>query len=138
MSARCGTRAVAWAPLVVTGCALALLATGATRPRLTAVVPDSVRLVRGNVTEVELRGFGFDTSRVAPSNTIRIGALVLRAVPSRAQGTVIRVAIPSAVPGAGEAPPAPWMGGRYPVTVTTRAGTSDTLHLAIATAGGRS
>jgi hypothetical protein len=98
--------------------------------------PDSVRVVRGNVTEIELRGTGFDTNSTAPDNTIRIGSLVLRAVPSSANGTLIRVAIPSAVPGAGEAPPMPWMAGRYIVTVTTKTGTSDTLTLVIAQSGG--
>lgn len=119
---------------VATGCAPVL---GAARPRLASIVPDSVRLLPGNVTEVDLRGSGFDTSLVAPGNTVRIGLLVLRVVPSSARGTVIRVAIPSAIPSDGEAPPAPWMRGRYPVTVSTKAGTSDTLTLAIAPSGGR-
>jgi hypothetical protein len=41
------------------------------------------------------------------------------------------------VPGAGEAPPMPWSGGGYPVTVRTKAGTSDTLIVTIASMGGR-
>jgi hypothetical protein len=107
------------------------------RPRLRFLRPDSVQLIPGNVTEVDLRGSGFDTSRAAPQNTVRIGTLVLRGVPSAEGGGIIRVAIPAAVPGNGEAPPMPWMGGRYAVTVTTPRGTSDTLMLAIATHGGR-
>ena len=110
--------------------------TGSARPRLTLVAPDSVRLITGNVTEVDLRGSGFDTNATNPQNVVRIGSLELRAVPSRLNGTVIRVAIPDAVPSGGEAPPAPWSGGRFRVTVTTRFGTSDTLTLAIATSGG--
>ena len=109
-----------------------------TRPRLTAVAPDSVLLTSGNVTEVDLRGSGFDTSTTDPQNVIRIGPLVLRAVPSTAGGTVIRVAIPDVVPTSGEAPPSRWLGGSYPVTVSTPAGTSDTLMLAISSGGGRS
>ena len=109
-------------------------AIAAGRPRLTAVTPDSVRLIDGNVTELDLRGVGFDTS-AAPGNTVWIGALELRGVPSRQGGTTLRVAIPSAIAGASEAPPRPWMGGRYPVWVSTRAGTSDTLTVAITSAG---
>lgn len=110
--------------------------TTSTRPRLTALAPDTVSLIPGNVTEVDLRGSGFDSNRIAPQNTVRIGALVLRAVPSTANGTRIRVAIPDAVPSGGEAPPAPWSTGRYPVSVSTPGGTSDTILLSIR-AGGR-
>jgi hypothetical protein len=112
-------------------------AAGDIRPRLRSLQPDSVQLLAGNVTEIDLRGSGFDTSRATPQNTVRIGTLVLRGVPSDVRGGVIRVAIPAAVPGSGEAPPMPWMGGRYAVSVTTPRGTSDTLMLAIAPQGGR-
>jgi hypothetical protein len=127
-------RAVVLGGVFAAGCAPGLLVRG---PRLAALTPDSVQLIRGNVTEVELTGSGFDTSRTAPANIVRIGPLVLNAVPSSAGGTAIRVALPDAVSGGGEAPPAPWMAGRYPVTVTTKAGTSNALTLAIATPGGR-
>lgn len=118
-------------------CASGAPATRPARVRLIAISPDSVQLIAGNVTEVELRGTGFDTSRTAPQNVVRVGLLELRQVPSRANGTVIRVAIPEAVPSSGEAPPARWIGGRYPVTVSTPAGTSDTLSLTIIMSGGR-
>ena len=108
----------------------------AARPRISRLEPGSVRLIRGNVTEFDIRGSGFDTSRTSPGNTVRIGQVVLTSVPSSANGTLIRVAVPDAVPSGGEAPPSPWMGGRYPVSVQTRAGTSDTLFLVIASAGG--
>jgi hypothetical protein len=107
------------------------------RPRLRTISPDSVQLFTGNVTEVTLHGSGFDTSRASPQNTVRIGTVVLRSVPSDAGGGVIQVAIPPAVPSGGEAPPTPWMNGRYAVSVTTPHGTSDTLMLAIAPQGGR-
>ena len=110
-------------------------AMAAGRPRLTTVTPDSVHLIAGNVTELDLRGIGFDTTSAAPGNTVWIGALELRGVPSRGAGTTLRVAIPSALAGAGESPPRPWMSGRYPVWVSTRAGTSDTLTVAITSAG---
>ena len=128
---------LALASAALAACASGAPASRAARPRLTAIAPDSVDLLAGNVTEVDLRGSAFDTSRTDPQNIVRIGALVLRAVPSSANGSVIRVAIPEAVPGGGEAPPARWMGGRYPVTVSTTKGTSDTLMLAITTSGGR-
>ena len=105
------------------------------RPRLHAVTPDSIELLAGNVTAIDLHGAGFDTSRAAPDNTVRIGALLLRAVPSDVHGTVIHVAIPATVAGTTEAPPARWLAGRYPVSVTTRLGTSDTLMLTIASRG---
>ena len=121
---------------LVAGCAGSVRAAAhAARPRLHSVTPDSIELLAGNVTAIDLRGSGFDTSRVAPENTVRIGALLLRAVPSDANGTVIHVTVPSAVAGATEAPPMPWLAGRYPVSVTTRAGTSDTVMLTIASRG---
>jgi hypothetical protein len=120
--------------IAVASCAPAIRAA---RPRLTSLAPDSVQLLPGNVTEVDLRGSGFDTSRTAPLNIVRIGSLVLRAVRSSARGTLISVAVPALVPSGGEAPSAPWMGGRYPVTVTTPRGTSDTLTLAITSLGSR-
>lgn len=100
-----------------------------TRPRLLRLVPDAVRLLPGNVTEIELQGANLD----AADNTIRIGSLELGKVRSTVNGTRITVAVPDAVPSGGEAPPAPWIGGRYPVSVRTIAGTSDTLMLVIST-----
>lgn len=121
---------------LVAACASSVRTTAqAARPRLHSVTPDSVELLTGNVTVIDLRGSGFDTSHAAPENTVRIGALLLRAVPSDAHGTVIHVTVPSAVAGATEAPPTPWLAGRYPVSVTTRAGTSDTVMLTIASRG---
>ncbi len=129
--------ACAWAVVAgaITACAPALQSASGMRPRLTSLSPDSVRLIPGNVTEIELRGAGFDTSRTHAGNTVRIGPLVLRSVPSTAGGTRIQIAIADAVPGSGEAPPAPWMSGRHPVSVTTRTGTSKTLQLIIAAQG---
>lgn len=106
-------------------------AVASARPRLSRIVPDSVRLVSGNVTEIELQGTNLDTV----ANTVMIGVLELTQVRSMVNGTRITVAIPDEVPSTGEAPPARWMGGRYPVWIRTAAGTSDTLMLVIATAG---
>ena len=105
------------------------------RPRLHAVTPDSIELLAGNVTAIDLHGSGFDTSRAAPENTVRIGSLLLRAVPSDVHGTVIHVAVPATIAATTEAPPTRWLAGRYPVTVTTRLGTSDTVMLTIASRG---
>ena len=105
------------------------------RPRLHAVTPDSIELLAGNVTSVDLHGSGFDTSRTAPENTVRIGSLLLRAVTSDVHGTIIHVAIPATIAASTEAPPTRWLAGRYPVSVTTRLGTSDTVMLTIASRG---
>jgi hypothetical protein len=101
------------------------------RPRLTRIVPDSVRLVPGNVVEIELQGANLD----AVANLVKIGALELTQVRSAVNGTRITVAIPDVVPSGGEAPPARWIGGRYPVSIQSAAGISDTLTLVITTAG---
>lgn len=137
MNGMSGICRVACVGMIFGACVPALRGNGDTRPRLIAIAPDSVRIIPGNVTEVDLRGSGFDTSRIAPGNTVRIGLMLLREVRSSAGGTLIRVAIPPAIPGAGESPPAPWMSGRYAVTVSTNAGTSDTLQLVIAMSGRR-
>jgi hypothetical protein len=116
---------------------LAACASGG-RPRLQAIAPDSVQLIPGNVIEVDLRGSSFDRTSGDPQNVVRVGPVLLRAVPSRSNGTLIRIALPDAVPSGGEAPPAPWLSGRYPVTITTSRGTSDTLMLTISAGpGGR-
>lgn len=100
-------------------------------PVLARIVPDSVALVAGDVTEVELRGSGFDPARQEPSNTVWIGRLQLTSVRANADGTSIRFALPDAVPSGGEAPPRAWSNGRYPVVVRTPRGTSDTVYLRI-------
>ena len=117
------------------GCASALRGSPESRPRLRAVTPDSVELLAGNVTTIDLHGSGFDTSRATPDNTVRIGSVILRAVPSGENGTVIHVTIPTEVSSNGEAPPSRLMPGRYGVSVTTRLGTSDTVMLTIASRG---
>lgn len=100
------------------------------RPRLRSITPDSVEVVAGNVVTIDLRGSGFDIS-----NLVRIGAAELRAVPADATGTVLRVSVPVVVSRNGEAPPNAWLRGRYPVSVTTSRGTSDTLMLTIVPRG---
>ncbi len=124
--------ALAGAPAVAACASAARSAEVTTRPRLTALVPDSVRLITGNVTEVELRGSSFD----ATANTVRVGSVEVTPVRSSANGTRILFVIPDHVASGGEAPPARWMSGRYPVTVRTALGISDTLMLAIAAGGG--
>ena len=100
-------------------------------PRLLRLAPESIAVLPGMVAEVELRGSGFDANRAEPGNTVTIGPAVLRGVPASADGTLIRVVVPDAMPSGGEAPPQPWYRGRYPVTVRTPLGSSDTLFLTI-------
>jgi hypothetical protein len=106
------------------------------RPRLRSISPQAVQLFPGNVTEVDLRGAAFDQTAGDPQNIVRVGPVLLRAVPSRSNGTLMRIAIPDFMPSSGEAPPAPWLSGQYPVTVTTPKGTSDTLMLTISAGPG--
>jgi len=103
----------------------------AQRPRLSRLVPDSVRIVIGNVSEIELQGSHLDPL----ANTVMVGTAAMTQIKSTANGTRITIAIPEQMPSAGEAPPARWVGGRYPVFVRTAAGTSDTLTLVISTTG---
>lgn len=126
-------RTLLFLTLVVSACASAARSAEVTsRPRLTALVPDSIRLIAGNVMEVELRGSNFD----ATANAVRVGSVEVASVKSTANGTRIVFVIPDHMASGGEAPPARWIGGRYPVTVRTALGTSDTLMLAIAAGGG--
>ena len=121
---------------VLVGCAGSVRAASHdVRPRLLSVTPDSIELLPGNVTAIDLRGSRFDTSGAAPGNTVHIGDLTLRAVPSDAHGTVIHVTVPATIAVTSEAPPVAWPAGRYAVSVTTRAGTSDTVLLTIASRG---
>lgn len=105
-------------------------------PQLLRIVPDSVYFLPGNVAEITLEGSGFDQSASAPANMVRIGPVVLNKVPSSDKGTRIRVVVPADQPSGGEAPPAPWMSGRYPITVTTPAGTTAALQLFLLVGGG--
>ena len=111
------------------------MAVAGARPRLRSITPDTVSMIRGNVVTVDLHGAGFDTARTAPRNTVHIGSLVLRDVASGAQGTLIRLVVPDMMASAGEAPPTPWRSGRYPVSVTTSSGSSDTVMLTILSRG---
>lgn len=135
MTTRPKWRRMAAASLMVTvGCTHA--ARTPALPKLLRIVPDSVRFLPGNVTEIMLEGRGFDQSASAPANTVRIGSVVLHKVPSTDKGTRIRVVVPADQPRGGEAPPAPWMSGRYPVIVTTPAGTTAALQLFLLVGGG--
>ena len=103
-------------------------------PALAQLVPDSIVVMRGMVAEVEIRGQRFDGNQATPGNTVSVGTVVLNGVRANAEGTVIRFVVPDAVPSGAEAPPSPWMPGRYAVTVRTPLGVSDTLYLTIGTA----
>ena len=122
---------------MVTSCRVAgSAAKPAAAPRLTAVVPDTIRLGSGDLAVFEIVGTGFDTSRTEPRNTVHIGSLTLNAVPSTEGGTRIRVTLPAELPSGGEAPPAQWRSGRYPVQVVTPAGGGDSLWVYVATPRG--
>jgi len=85
-----------------------------------SVTPSTVTIRAGEPTELVIRGTGFD----ATDNAVTLGPVTLTAVPSTDQGTRISVVVPDRVVGRGGAPPLLWVGGAYPLTVTTPRGTS--------------
>ncbi len=85
-----------------------------------SVTPSTVTIRAGEPTELVIRGTGFD----AADNAVTLGPVTLTAVPSTDQGTRISVVVPDRVVGRGGAPPLLWVGGAYPLTVTTPRGTS--------------
>lgn len=96
-------------------------------PQITSLSPDSVRLAPNRIAQVTIRGSGFLT---AAGNTVRIGPIVLRQVPSTG-GTTITVVVPERYTANTEAPPRPLADGSYPVTVEHSGRTSNAVQLKV-------
>jgi len=94
---------------------------------VTSVAPSTVTIRPGEIIELTILGKGFDSA----NNTVVIGPATITTVPSTEQGTVIRIVVPDRVTGTGGAPPALWVPGDYPVTVSNRTGTSRAMTLTI-------
>ncbi len=97
-------------------------------PVVAAVVPDSVRLSPNTISEIVLRGTGFASTG---TNTVHIGPIVLRSVPGNAEGTEIRVVVPTRYTTNAEAPPRPLFPASYAVTVETGGRTSNSVMLKV-------
>jgi hypothetical protein len=91
-------------------------------PVIDSLRPSLVDLSGDTPADLVIHGRGFD----GRGNEVAIGALVLPAVPSAANGRRIVVRVPDRVPGRGEAPPTRWMAGRYPVLISVGGRRSDT------------
>lgn len=87
---------------------------------VTAISPTSITVRVGEVTELVVRGTGFE----ATDNTIMFGPVTLTSVKSTDRGTRISLIVPDRMPSGGGAPPMLWLAGDYPLTVTNRRGTS--------------
>ena len=97
-------------------------------PVVAAVVPDSVRLSPNTISEIVLRGTGFASTG---TNTVHIGPIVLRSVPGNAEGTEIRLVVPTRYTTNAEAPPRPLFPASYAVTVETGGRTSNSVMLEV-------
>jgi IPT/TIG domain len=96
-------------------------------PAIDAVVPDSIRF-GADAADLTIQGRHFSTDD--SGNTVDIGPVTLTHVLASAQGTELRVRLPSAWSGS-EAPPRPLPPGAYQVVVRTGAGKSNALTLRI-------
>ena len=96
-------------------------------PVLARLTPAAADVSRGAPVDVLVEGRGFATH-----NTVQVGPLTLTDIP-RQSTRALRFTLPAVeTPRAGvEAPPAALASGSYPVTVATRAGTSNTLPLQV-------
>jgi hypothetical protein len=87
---------------------------------ITAVSPKAITVRAGEVTELVVRGSGFE----ATENTVTLGPVTLTSVKSTDRGTRIVLVVPDRMPSGGGAAPMLWMAGDYPLTVSNRRGTS--------------
>jgi hypothetical protein len=87
---------------------------------VTEVRPAPIVIHEGRPIEVMVHGTGFDPD----SNVVRLGPVTVSPVPSTNGGTLLTLMLPDRVPSGGGAAPMLWTPGRYPLTVTTRRGTS--------------
>jgi hypothetical protein len=91
-------------------------------PELTEIVPASGPAGEAYPVEVTIRGAGF----MPTGNVVEFGPVKIADVPSSEPGR-ITFSIPKSIPSGGEVPSRILIAGEYPVTVTTRAGTSNAL-----------
>jgi hypothetical protein len=93
-----------------------------TVPVLTRVVPDSAPAGPDYPVQITLHGTGF-----APTgNSIAFGPVTIKDLPS-SDGTTITLMVPKEMVSTGEVPPMVLFAGTYPITVTTKFGSSNIL-----------
>ncbi len=113
---------IAW--LAVLPLVVACHQRGRAVPVIESLTPATADVTRGAIIDVTIRGRGFDSL-----NTVQFGRVLLRQVP-RTSATSLRFTVPrddEQIPDRGAAPVTPLASGTYPVSVTTRQGTSNTL-----------
>jgi|GEM_PF-3240759 len=96
-----------------------------TVPQLDSLSPTSAQVPRYSVVEVVLFGRGFDRER--NGNTVTMGAVKLSGLKPNTAGTELRFVIPFEITGVGGTQPSPILPALYTVTVTTAAGSSNSL-----------
>lgn len=84
------------------------------------VTPEPIVVREGQPNDITIRGTGFD----ATANTVTVGSVILTAVVSTRDGTVIALSLPDRVPSGGGAAPMLWSPGRYALTVSNARGSS--------------
>lgn len=93
--------------------------------RIDSIVPDHVRLARGDVHEIELFGHGF----VAAGNVVLFDGAEVATRPG--VGGVIHFALPASLPSHAEAPPRQMTSGAHELRVRNAAGTSNAVRLIV-------
>jgi len=92
-------------------------------PVITRLEPTSGRAGEDYPIDLTIYGSGFEET----GNVVNFGAVTIPDLPSTNDGTQITLAVPKVQPSTGEVPPFVFLPGDYPVTVTTRHGTSEPL-----------
>ena len=90
-------------------------------PVITRLDPASGRAGEDYPIDLTIHGRGFDET----GNLVRLGSVRVPDLPSSNGGTRLTLAVPKTQPSTGEVPPFVLLPGDYPVTVTTRQGTSE-------------
>ena len=92
-------------------------------PVITRLEPSSGRAGEDYPIDLTIYGSGFEET----GNVVNLGSLRIPGLASTNDGTEITLVVPKLRPGTGEVAPFVLLPGEYPVTVTTRHGTSEPL-----------
>jgi hypothetical protein len=110
---------------MVTACSAARTpepeATTAPVPAIAEISPNLGRMGEAYPIQATIRGHGF----AEEGNVVTFGGIPTGPLPSTEDGTMITFWVPKEAPSKGEVPPMILTAGKYEVTVTTPAGTSE-------------